>query len=315
MSNSASLIRSTEGSEQSVPHLDRAAAQRWLKQTRRNSPWLNEEAAARLLDRLACIKGVPQTWVNWGPAWGGLLAHQTLLEQWPGSTAYAVDIEGMALDAHGGGQAKPTRWNPLNWLASKSAPLAAQPPENTVDMVWANMLLHLAHQPQTLLRQWQRLLKVGGFVMFSGLGPDTLKELRQVHQAMGWPEPMHPLTDMHDWGDMLVELGFSEPVMDVDRFKLTYPSAERMLQDLREWGRNLHDERFPALRARAWRSRWIQAVEQHGARNTEGYLTLSVEMVFGHAIKTLPKMAVAPELVVGLDEMREQLRSARTRPS
>ena len=46
--------------------------------------------------------------------------------------------------------------------------------------------------------------------MFSCLGPDTLRELRAVYAALGWPVPSHTFTDMHDWGDMLVQAGFAD---------------------------------------------------------------------------------------------------------
>jgi malonyl-CoA O-methyltransferase len=292
--------------ERPVPHLDRVAAVQWMGRARSASPWLNEEAARRMLERLACIKVTPDTWVDWAPAWGGAQVHRALVQQWPNSTAYAVDAWGKAAEPQGGHDAKSKRWNPWAWLKTERGP--TPPPVGVQDVVWANMVLHLSPQPKALMQQWQRLLKIDGFVMFSALGPDTLKELRGVYQTMGWPEPMHPLTDMHDWGDMLVELGFAAPVMDVDRFKLTYPDAQRMLDDLRDWGRNLNDQRFQALRGRGWRERWLQAVEQHGPRDAAGQLTLSVELVFGHAVKTAPKLPMAPSVTVGLDAMREQLR-------
>lgn len=53
----------------------------------------------------------------------------------------------------------------------------------------------------------QRALSVGGLMMFSTFGPDTLKELRasfsdgQIHTQR--------FADMHDYGDMLLECGFS----------------------------------------------------------------------------------------------------------
>jgi malonyl-CoA O-methyltransferase len=302
MLNDSSPAPSGQVFERPVPHLDGVAAQRWLGRARSTSPWLNEEAARRLLERLACIKVTPDAWVNWAPTWGGAQAHQALVQQWRNSTVYAVDAWGNAA----GQGAKSKRWAPWAWLQPERGSM--QPPVGGQDVVWANMVLHLSPQPKALMQQWQRLLKIDGFVMFSALGPDTLKELRGVYRAMGWPEPMHPLTDMHDWGDMLVELGFSAPVMDVDRFKLTYPDARRMLGDLRDWGRNLNDQRFQALRGRGWQERLLQAVELHGPRDAAGQLALSVELVFGHAVKTTPKLPVAPSLTVGLDAMREQLR-------
>ena len=43
-----------------------------------------------------------------------------------------------------------------------------------------------------------------------------------------------------DWGDMLASNGFAEPVMDMERITLTFETPERLLQELRGLGRNLH---------------------------------------------------------------------------
>jgi malonyl-CoA O-methyltransferase len=91
-------------------------------------------------------------------------------------------------------------------------------------MLWANMQLHMAADPQALIAQWQQALEVDGFLMFSCLGPDTLRELRAVYAALGWPPPAHEFTDMHDWGDMLVASGFAEPVIDMERITLSCAS-------------------------------------------------------------------------------------------
>ena len=92
--------------------------------------------------------------------------------------------------------------------------------------------------------------------MFSCLGPDTLRELRGLYRALGWPPPAHDFTDMHDWGDMLVHAGFAEPVMDMERITLTWETPQRLLEELRELGANLH----PAtLSPRCAGARWKRA--------------------------------------------------------
>ena len=73
-----------------------------------------------------------------------------------------------------------------------------------------------------------------------------------LHQRFGWPPPSHEFTDMHDWGDMLVGAGFAEPVMDMERIMLTWPTAEAAFAELRTLGRNLHPARFPGLRGKSW---------------------------------------------------------------
>jgi len=178
-------------------------------------------------------------------------------------------------------------------------------------MVWANMLLHQVADPQALIGQWHRALAVDGFLMFSCLGPDTLRELRAVHAAMGWPAPAHEFTDMHDWGDMLVQAGFAEPVMDMERITLTFDTPERLLQELRELGRNLHAGRFDGLRGRGWQRQWLQAVAEKGERDREGRLKLTFEVIYGHALKPQARPKMLPESLIGLDDMRQMLAGRR----
>jgi malonyl-CoA O-methyltransferase len=173
-------------------------------------------------------------------------------------------------------------------------------------MLWANMALHMAADPQELIAHWHHALAIGGFLMFSCLGPDTLAQLREHYRRLGWPAPSHEFTDMHDWGDMLVAAGFAEPVMDMERITLTFQSTERMVEELRGLGRNLHSNRFASLRGRQWRRRLMDTLANHP-------LELEFEVIYGHAFKPTPRLAVRSETVLSLEEMKDSLRSAKNR--
>jgi malonyl-CoA O-methyltransferase len=175
-------------------------------------------------------------------------------------------------------------------------------------MLWANMALHMAADPQALIREWHSHLAVDGFVMFSCFGPDTLRELRRVFDGAGWPQPHHQFTDMHDWGDMLVHAGFAEPVMDMERITLSYSSAERLLEELRGLGRNLHTNRFAGTRTKGWRKELLERLTRELGAEC-GRLTITFEVVYGHAFKPKPRLKVAPETRVSLGDMRAALKN------
>jgi malonyl-CoA O-methyltransferase len=170
------------------------------------------------------------------------------------------------------------------------------------------MALHEAADPQALLADWHSALKVNGFLMFSCLGPDTAIELREVYRQLGWPPAGHDLTDMHDWGDMLVQAGFAEPVMDMERITLTYDSPARLLQELAELGRNFHPARFPALRGRRWRAR-LEAMMAERLTGADGRLSLTFEVIYGHALKAQPKIRVSALSSVSVEDMRSMLKA------
>jgi malonyl-CoA O-methyltransferase len=133
-----------------------------------------------------------------------------------------------------------------------------------------------------------------------------------VYRSLGWPLPGHQFTDMHDWGDMLVHAGFAEPVMDMERIRLTYESPARLLQELREVGRNLHPQRFTGLRGRQWRDRLERELALQLADAAEnGRLPLTFELIYGHALKPRPKLRVSAHSAVSLRDMRDMLQQGK----
>ncbi|MEO7952679.1 MAG: methyltransferase domain-containing protein [Polaromonas sp.] len=289
------------------PTLDPQAVSHWQKTAPLSSPWLHEEVASRMLDRLQWIKLQPRAWAHWGALRGGLAAHAELVKKYPDSACFVAEVQEERLKLATKIIAKPW-WSPGQWLGG--ATRFEMPAQGSVDMLWANMALHESAEPLALLGQWHRALKVGGFLMFSCLGPDTARELRAIYAQLGWPPAGHELTDMHDWGDMLVQTGFAEPVMDMERITLTYETPGRLLEELAELGRNFHPARFPALRGRAWKARLEQALAER-LTGKDGRLSLTIEVIYGHALKAAPKVRVSPLSAVSVADMRSMLQGQR----
>ena len=286
------------------PTIDPRAARRWQQLPPGVSPWLHEEVARRMQERLACIKLQPTNWAHWEPVRGGLQAHALLAQRYPQAECRVTEFEPARRAYAAKALVKPW-WQPSSWLAKPTR--FESPPQGTAEMLWANMALHMTDDPHALMAQWHGALAVGGFLMFSCLGPDTLHELRGLYQTMGWPAPAHDFTDMHDWGDMLLAAGFADPVMDMERITLSFETPERLLQELRGLGRNLHPQRFQGLRARQWHAQLLRELAQRP-------LQLSFEVVYGHALKPAPRLDVRPETVLSLAQMRETLNQRKTYP-
>ena len=290
---------------QRPPSLQSAASHRWAQMPYANSPWLSEEVGARMASRLSWIRLQPKQWLSWWPTRGGMKTHAQVQAHYPQAKSFVVEAtpqrERKALSVLRGPWWQ--RWLNRSKVTAKSAQ-AGQ-----MQMVWANMALHLSDDPQALLKQWHQMLSVDGFLMFSCLGPDTLRELRDVYAQQGWPPPSHEFTDMHDWGDMLVHAGFAEPVMDMERLTLTYDTPERLLEELRTLGRNFHTQRFAGLRGRRWYQQLQQALLALASADHEGRLVLTIEVIYGHALKPLPKIKMAHESVIALQDMRGLLKN------
>jgi hypothetical protein len=72
---------------------------------------------------------------------------------------------------------------PGRWKAASTRFEA--PPEGSLQMLWANMLLHQVADPQALIAHWHRTLAVDGFLMFSCFGPDTPARTARVVPRTG----------------------------------------------------------------------------------------------------------------------------------
>jgi len=288
------------------PTIDPIAATRWERAAPARSPWLHEEVARRMADRLQWIRLEPTAWADWEPVRGGLEGHALVERRYPRAQAFVAEPQPARSHAASEQLARPW-WRRLTAPAVRVGPL----PDGASQMLWANMALHMAADPQALIAQWHRALAVEGFLMFSCLGPDTLRELRALYRALGWPPPAHEFTDMHDWGDMLVHAGFAEPVMDMERITLTWETPARLLAELRELGANLHPARAAAVRGRGWRA----ALERELTRalgGPDGRLALTFEIIYGHAVKPAPRVKVSGESAVSLEDMRQLLHAGGT---
>lgn len=291
-----------------VSTIDPVAARRWAARPQAATPWLHEEVARRMAERLEVIRLPVARWAHWEPARSGWGGHDRVAAHYPQAESLQVVAQAAADPAPAADERR--RW----WRRIGPAPRAraaqvvAAPPDESMQLVWANMLAHHSADPGALLACWHRALAVDGFLMFSCLGPDTLQELRAVYQRLGWPPPAQEFTDMHDWGDQLLALGFADPVMDMERITLSFDTPARLLAELRELGRNLHVDRFAALRTPAWRQRLEAALDEALRPGASEPLVLSFEVIYGHAVKPAPRHAVSARTEISLDQMKASLR-------
>jgi len=286
--------------------LDAAAVRHQARRLARaaEAPWLHAEVARRMAERLTFIKLQPKRVLDASPALGA--SAELLRLAYPDAEMLWHEADA-ALAARAGDSRQRNWWQKLR--GSPSGQMAALPAKPEVEMLWSNMALHAASDLPALLARWQASIAVGGFVMFSCLGPDSLVELRPLYARMGWGRPAPDWWDMHDIGDLVLKAGFADPVMDQERLRLTWASPEALLADLRALGGNLAPSRFAGLRGRAWKAHLLEQLET--LRGADGKLGLTLELVFGHAFKAEPRLAVAAETHVSVDAMRATLRKGR----
>ena len=260
---------------------------------------LQREVASRMLERLDYVKIAPQRVLDIGCGTGGSLA--ALGERYPKAFVLGADAcEAMLLS--GRGQRKRMRLL-LPFMRGNSASLLSADTQAlplktaAVGLIWSNLMLHWVDAPLAAFRELHRVLDVGGLLMFSTFGPDTLKELRACFSD--GCEHTHRFVDMHDYGDMLVESGFADPVMDVEMLTMTYPSVDELFSDLRRNGANC--AMFERRRGLMGRQTWQAARAAYAKLLKDDRLPATFEVVYGHAWKAQPTKTADGRAIVRFD--------------
>ena len=132
--------------------------------------------------------------------------------------------------------------------------------------------------------------------MFACFGPDTCREIKKAFLEIDEAEHVLPFIDMHDWGDMLVEAGFSTPVMDMEVVTVTYSSKEQLFKELRAMGGNPLLHRRRGLMGR---HAWDKVLKKLGELcDEEGKTPLTFEIVYGHAFRPISRVTKNGDAIV-----------------
>ena len=291
--------------------IDTPAVSRGLRRLAQGAgaPWLHQEVARRMVQRLSVVRLQPQCVIDW---WSGTGASTALLNQaYPQALQVAVEPS-LAWRDRVLQHRKQPWWLLKRWTTAPHPVLLQNETLPAAQLVWSNMMLHAAIDPVAVIERWHAALQADGFLMFSCLGPGSLLGLRQLYQAQGWPDPAVDFVDMHDLGDMLVRAGFADPVMDQETLTLTWATPQALLQELRALGGNAHPHRFAGLRTPRWLQQLMHALEAW--RGPDGRLSLQFEISYGHAFKAAPRLKMATEAKISAEDLRAMARSAPSNP-
>jgi malonyl-CoA O-methyltransferase len=280
--------------------------------------FLPREIAQRMRERLDYIKVNPAQVLDAGCGAGDDLP--ALRERFPEAPVFGTDLSRAMLARAVQHDATDTSWRrflpaSLGKALGSRGPRFAQADFSALpfasgafEFIWSNLALHWHSRPDLVFPEWQRVLKVNGLLMFSTLGPDTLKELRgayaEIEVAHGVNTHKHVIdfVDMHDLGDMLVESGFEIPVMDQETLTITYKSPESLLADVRRWGAYpFQREASPGVASRRMQKALLAALEAR--RRADGTIPLTFEVIYGHAWKAVPRMTPEGHGIVRIEDI------------
>ncbi len=239
--------------------------------------FLQKEVAERTFERLGYMRVKPKKILDVGCGTG--FCSRRLRDQFKGAKVCGIDL------APGMIEAARQQQSLLRKIDYRVADLDQLPFEdNSFDLVFSNLTLQWVPKLIVSFQELNRVLKPGGLLIFSTLGPDTLTELRQSWAQVDKSVHVNQFVDMHIVGDAVFNAHFENVVMDRDVITLTYKTMKGLMKDLKGIGaHNINADRPKGMTGKTR----FQALESayESFRWQDGQLPATYEVVYGHAWK------------------------------
>ena len=257
---------------------------------------LQREIGGRMLERLELVRLQPQTVLDVGAGTG--FSTEGLLQRYPKAWVIALDFA-LPMLRHAQRKGGWLRRPRCLCADAEHLPLA----DGSVDLLYSNVTLQWCNDLENTFREFLRVLRPGGLLMFTTFGPDTLRELRAAWAQADSHSHVSLFPDMHDLGDSLVRARFADPVMDVERMTLSYRKIADLMRDLKILGgHNVTNNRSRSLTGKGRLQTMTQAYEE---LRVDGRLPASYEVVYGHAWAPEQK-PLADGVAVPVESIRRQ---------
>jgi len=260
------------------PHfLDRRQVARAFNRAARSysaNATFQDEIAARLDERLELVRMAPQRILEVGAGCGNGVS--LLSRRYPQTEIYALDL---AVEMLRAGRRYSEREGRVRHICADAGRLPIG--DRSVDLIFSNLTLQWCNDLEAVFREFHRVLKIEGLLMFTTLGPDTLQELRASWAQVDDGVHVNAFIDMHDIGDALVRAGFSGPVLDAETVTLTYVDVPALMRELKILGaHNVTAGRAHGLSSRRHLQQMISAYERF--RRPDSRLPATQEVIYGH---------------------------------
>lgn len=157
-------------------------------------------------------------------------------------------------------------------------------PANHYDFIISNFTLQWCDDLPTLFTQILKVASPDASFLFSTVGLDSLKELRTCWAAVDSHPRVKDFQDMHNIGDALLQTGWQQPVMDIDRLCYYYENYQDIFDEFKGLGVANKDKN--RLRGLTGKSKLKHFSAEYEKLRTNKGLPLSWEVVYGFCKKS-----------------------------
>jgi malonyl-CoA O-methyltransferase len=262
---------------------------------------LQAQVREELLSRLPFFKLAPQRILDLGCGTGEGAA--ALRRQFRRAETLALDLApGMLTQA----RRRSRLWRRFARVCADAAalPLAS----GRFDLVFSSLMLQWCEEPQAVFAEIARVLRPGGLLLFSTLGPQTLEELRAAWRAVDATPHVSEFIDLPQLSVAIGHAGLAEPVLDTDQLVRHYADPLALMHELKGLGaRNAASDRRRGLLGRG-ALRTLTATYE--TQRTPAGIPATFEIIYGAAFGSQPPaQALSGETLVPISAVRPARRS------
>jgi malonyl-CoA O-methyltransferase len=160
---------------------------------------------------------------------------------------------------------------------AEALPLA----DRTVDLIFSNLAIQWCADLVTAFREFRRVLKPSGGVLFSTFGTATLSELRRAWATVDGYSHVNDFVDMRELAAALREAGFVDVILEAETRFLEYRDVNELMRELKSLG--AHNMTAGRPRHLTGRRALQKMIDAYRALAPNGKIRASFESVLGCA--------------------------------
>jgi malonyl-CoA O-methyltransferase len=162
---------------------------------------------------------------------------------------------------------------------AEAMPLA----DGAVDLIFSNLAIQWCADLVAVFREFHRVLRPGGAVLFSTFGVATLSELRRAWAAVDGYSHVNDFADLRELRAAMGGAGLADLILESETQRLEYRDVAELMRELKELGAHNVTGRRP--RHLTGKRALQKMMEVYQAQAPDARIRASFETILGSAVR------------------------------